>query len=433
MISIKTALPFLQRLKITFRALRHRNYRLFFSGQTVSLIGTWMQQVAIGWLVYRLTNSALLLGIVGFASQIPIFLLSPIAGVIADRWNRHHLLITTQVLAMVQAFLLSAAVLTKNVTVWHIILLGVFLGMINAFDAPIRQSFVVDLVANKEDLGNAIALNSLMVNGTRMIGPALAGVLIAAVGEGFCFLLNGLSYFFVIGALLAMKVNITKKEKPATQVLQRLKEGFVYAFGFVPIRYILLLLAFSSLLGFPYIVLMPVFAKDLLHGGPNTLGFLMSSSGIGALIGALYLASRKTVYGLGRLIAKAVTVLGLALIAFSFSRILLLSSAMLLLVGFGMMTQIAASNTILQTIVPDDKRGRLMSFYAVAFMGMTPFGSLLIGSVAHRIGAPYAVMIGGLCCLCMAFLFHRKLPDMRKLVYPIYTTMGIIPSPSLKK
>ena len=343
-------------------ALQHRNYRLFFGGQGISLIGTWMQRIAMWWLVYRLTNSPFLLGLVGFAGQIPIFLLTPFAGVLADRMNRQRVLVITQTLAMMQAFILALLVLAGAIAVWHIISLSIFLGVIDAFDMPVRQSFMVEIVQTK-DLGNAIALNSSIVNSAQLLGPSIAGILIASMGEGVCFLLNGISYLFVIVSLLAMKITSKKMQTQNTHVLQEIREGFSYAFGFTPIRSILLLLALVSLIGMPYRVLMPVFARDVLRGGPHTLGFLMGSSGLGALMGSIYLASRKSVLGLGKWIALATGVFGVGLMAFSLSRVFWFSLFLIFLTSFGMMVQFASSNTILQTIVDEDKRGRVvMSF-----------------------------------------------------------------------
>jgi MFS family permease len=380
----------------------------------------------MSWLVYRLTNSAFLLGFVGFTGQIPTFIFSSFAGVFADRLDRRKLLLATQTLAMIQAFLLAFLTLTGTIAVWHLIVLSIFLGFINAFDMPTRQSFVVDIVENKADLGNAIALNSFMFNGARLVGPSIAGLLIGIVGEGLCFLLNAISFLAIIFALLAMNIPKIRRKTQSVSVLQELKEGYRYAFGFAPIRYIILLLGLISLMGMPYLVLMPIFARDILHGGPHTLGFLMGASGIGALAGAIYLASRKTVLGLGRLIVIASSTFGVGLIAFSFSRYIQLSLCMMLLIGFGMIVQMASSNTILQTIVDEDKRGRIMSFYAMAFMGMAPFGSLLAGSLASRIGAPDTLIISGAACIIGSFLFLRKLPLIRKIVRPIYLQMGII-------
>jgi MFS family permease len=413
-------------LALIFRALHHRNYRLFFGGQGISLIGTWMQQIAMSWLVYDLTHSAFLLGFVGFLGQIPSLLLSPFAGVLSDRWNRHRIVICTQSLAMLQAFVLALLTLTGAIAIWHIIILALFLGFINAFDMPTRQAFVVEMVETGEDLGNAIALNSLLFNGARLLGPSIGGILIALLGEGMCFLLNGISYIAVIVALLAMKITKREIRSRSSQVLKDLREGFTYAFGFPPIRSLLLLLALTSLTAMPYTVLMPVFAKNILHGGPQTLGFLLGASGVGAAVGAIYLASRTSVLGLGRLIVIASSIFGIALIAFSISRILLLSLLLLVLTGFGMMVQMASSNTVLQTIVEEDKRGRVMSLYTMAFMGMVPFGSLLAGSLASKIGAPGTIMISGIACILGSTLFARKLPLLRELVRPIYMRKGIV-------
>jgi MFS family permease len=417
-----------QRTTLNFlvRAFRYRNYRLFFSGQGISLVGTWMQQIAMSWLVYRLTNSAFLLGLIGFAGQVPTFVLTSVAGVFADRWDRRKLLILTQVLAMFQAFLLAFLTLMGHIAVWHLFILSVFLGLINALDIPVRQSFVIDLVENRDDLGNAIALNSVMFNGARLVGPSIAGLLIGIVGEGACFFLNGVSFFAVVVALLAMNIPERKRESETLSFIQGLRDGYRYTFGFAAIRYIILLLGLISLMGMPYLVLMPIFARDILHGGPHTLGFLMGASGVGALIGAIYLASRKTVLGLGRLMVISSGTFGIGLIVFSFSNYIQLSLCMMLLTGFGMIVHMASSNTILQTIVDEDKRGRIMSFYAMAFMGMAPFGSLLAGSLASKIGAPTTLTISGLACVVGSLLFLTKLPLIRKLVRPIYVQMGII-------
>jgi len=413
-----------------FRTLRYRNYRLFFGGQLVSLIGTWMQQVAMIWLVYRMTNSPFLLGVVGFAGQMPAFLLSAFAGVLADRWNRHRMLIVTQSLAMAQAALLAALTLTGVVAVWHIVSLSIFLGLVNAFDVPIRQSFLLDMIENREDLGNAIALNSSLFNGARLIGPAIAGMVIAAVGEGACFVLNALSYIAVIYALTAMKITPRKRDAIQQGILKGLLEGFRYVAGSSPIRRILLLLALVSLTGMPYAVLMPIFARDVLGGGPNTLGALMGATGVGAVTGALLLASRTTVVGLGRWIPLAAGLFGAGLAAFTLSHTVWLSMLLLCFVGLGMMLQMGTSNTILQTIVDDDKRGRVMSFYALCFLGMAPFGSLLAGSLAGTIGAPRTLFISGMVCIIAAVIFAARLPSFRKEVRPIYVRLGIIPEVS---
>jgi MFS family permease len=399
--------------KLVLRALKYKNYRLFFGGQSISLIGMWMQSIAMSWLVYRLTNSAMLLGIIGFVNQIPSFILSPLAGVYADRWNRRYMLLGTQTLLMLQSLTLAALVLGNVVAVWHLIALAFFSGLVNAFDAPARQSFVVDMIEQKEDLGNAIALNSAIFNGSRLIGPSLAGIIISVTGEGVCFLINGLSYLAIISALMAM--HITPKE-PAVQntpVLQELRDGFVYVYQHLRIRRLLMLVALVSLVGMPYIVLLPIFAKEILGGGPSTLGFLMAGSGIGALTGAFFLASRRDFKGTGRLIPLAAIIFGAGLIAFSFSRVFIYSFSLMLMTGFGLMVQMALSNTSLQTTVDDDKRGRVMSFYTMAFMGMAPFGSLLAGSLAHRIGAPNTLLLGGIACVAGAVIYARNIPTSK--------------------
>ena len=412
--------------KFILRALHHKNYRLFFGGQSISLVGTWMQQIAMSWLVYRLTNSALLLGIVGFSSQIPVFLFASIAGVYADRWNRHRMLVATQTLSMIQALTLAFLALTGTIHVWQIIALSIAIGVVNAFDMPTRQSFIVEIVDKAEDLGNAIALNSFMFNGARLVGPAIAGILIALLGEGICFLINGLSFVGIIVALLAIKVPKRKKAAHTSRLWHDLKDGYSYAFGFAPIRYILLQLGLMSFMGMSYAVLMPIFAKDILHGGPHTLGFLMAASGIGALTGSVYLASRQTILGLGRLIAYASVIFGMGIIAFSFSKILIVSLSMMFLTGFGMIVQIASANTILQSIVEEDKRGRVMSIYTTAIIGMAPIGNLFAGALASLIGAPNTLILSGSACIIGSLLFALKLPHIRKKVRPIYVKMGII-------
>jgi MFS family permease len=413
-------------LKNIFRSLQYRNYRLFFGGQSISLIGTWIQQIAMVWLVYSLTGSTFLLGLVGFVGQIPTFLLAPFAGVLTDRWNRYHILIVTQILAMIQALILAFLFFIGTIEVWHIIFLSVLLGCINAFDIPARQSFVVEMVEKKEDLGNAIALNSSMFNGARLLGPSIAGVLIASTGEGICFLLNGLSYLFVIVSLILMKVKSKKRETQNPDVLKEIKEGFSYTFGFAPIKSIILLLGLINLMGMPYIVLMPVFAKEIFHGGPYTFGFLMGASGVGALMGALYLASRRNVLGLEKIISLSAGIFGFGLITFSLSRLFLLSLVLMIITGLGMILQTSSSNTILQTIVDDDKRGRVMSFFTMALTGTAPFGSLLAGGLASFLGSPNTLIIGGILCVLGALIFASKLTELKKLVYPIYVRLGII-------
>jgi MFS family permease len=412
--------------KFMARALRHKNYRLFFGGQGVSLVGTWMQQVALSWLVYRLTNSALLLGLVGFAGQFPTFLLTSFAGVLADRWPRLRLLIVIQTLSAIQASILALLTLTGHIAVWHIFVLGICMGAITAFDVPTRQSLIGDMLEKREDLGNAIALNSAMFNGARLVGPSIAGLLLSVTSEGVCFLLNALSFMAVIAALAAMKIPRVVKKPVKQRILHDLKEGYTYGFGFPPVRYMLLNLALLSLMGMPYTVLMPIFARDILGGGAHTLGFLVAMSGVGALVSALYLASRKSVIGLGRVVAIASGIFGSALVLFSFSRHVPLSLFLSLCTGFGFMSVITSTNTILQTLSEEDKRGRVMSLYTMAFMGMTPFGSLIIGSLANEIGAPHAVTAGGIVCMLSAYLFFSRLPTFRKLIRPIYIEKGIV-------
>jgi len=413
-------------LRLIFRALYSRNYRLFFGGQGISLVGTWMQQIAMSWLVYRLTNSAFFLGLIGFSSQICSFIFSPFAGVLSDRWNRHRILIATQSLAMVQAFILAVLTLTGVIAVHHLIILAFFLGFVNAFDMPTRQAFVVEMVEKREDLGNAIALNSFLFNGARLVGPSVAGILISILGEGMCFFFNGVSFLAVIIALLAMKVTFHKEQSERHHILRELKEGFTYAFGFRPTRFVLFFLGWISMVGMAITILMPVFAKNILHGGPQTYGFLMAAIGVGAVIGAIFLASRRSVLGLGKIIVIAAGIFGIGVIFFSLSSVLWLSLFLLLATGFGMMVHMASSNTILQTVVDEDKRGRMMSLYVMAFMGMAPFGSLAGGSLAARIGASNTLVIGGASCILGSFLFARKLPFIRKMVRPIYVRKGIL-------
>jgi len=413
-------------LRLIFRALYSRNYRLFFGGQGISLIGTWMQQIAMSWLVYRLTNSAFLLGLIGFSSQIASLFFSPFAGVLSDRWNRHHILVVTQLLAMIQAFILASLTLMGVIAVPHLIILSIFLGLVNAFDMPTRQAFVVEMVEKREDLGNAIALNSFLFNGARLVGPSVAGILISILGEGMCFLLNGFSFLAVIIALLAMKMRPNNEEAEKTKVWPELKVGFIYAFSFPPIRSILFFIGWISLVGMANTTLMPIFARDILHGDSKTYGFLMAAIGVGAIIAAIFLASRKSVLGLGRVIVIGSGIFGIGLILFSLSHILWISFFLLLLAGFGMMVHMASSNTILQTIVDDDKRGRVMSLYAMAFMGMAPLGSLVGGSLAGWIGAPLTLILVGTSCMVGSFLFRKILPTLRTMIHPIYVRKGIL-------
>ena len=401
-------------LRGIFRALRARNFRLFFVGQTISLTGTWMQMVASSWLVYRLTDSAFLLGLVGFTGNLPSLFFAPFAGVYADRLNRRRMLIIIQSLAMVQALVFAVLTLTGAIAVWHIIALSMFLGVINAFDMPVRQSFMIEMIDRKEDLSNAIALNSSMVNASRLIGPSMAGILIAAAGEGICFLLNGLSYVAVIISLLAMRITPIKRENGNEPVFQGLKEGFGYAFSFTPIRSVLLLLALVNIVGMPYTILMPVFARDILRGGPQTMGFLMAAMGVGALSGALYLAGRRSVRGLGRMAPLSAGVFGLGLAMFALSREFWLSVILMLVTGVGMIVQFASSNTVLQTIADEGMRGRVMSMYTMAFRGVAPFGNLMAGSLAGAIGAPHTLLLGGVSCMIGAFVFAKYVPRLKR-------------------
>ena len=399
------------RWSIGMRALRHRNFQLFFSGQLISLIGTWMQTVAQSWLVYQLTGSSLKLGAVGFASQIPVFLVAPIGGTVADRVNRHRIVIATQVASMILAFILAALTLTHTVKVWHIFVLAALLGVVNAFDIPGRQSFLVDMVG-RDDLMNAIALNSSMFNGARVIGPAIAGILLVKIGEGGCFLANGISYIAVIIGLLMMKVECkprSKSDSPIDDII----EGFRWVSRTGPIRALLLLLGLVSLVGMPYTVLMPVFADHVLHAGARGLGTLMGFTGVGALLGALTLAMRSGVKGLGRLVWICCAGFGISLIAFSFSKLLWLSAVLLIPVGFFIMLQMACSNTLIQAMVPDALRGRVMALYSMMFMGMAPFGALLGGAMADRMGAPITVAVGGVASIAGGIWFGRQLPVFR--------------------
>ena len=433
-------------LSHTLRSLSHRNFRLFFLGQSVSLIGTWMQQLAMSWVVYELTRTegeaaaAFWLGMVGFASQIPAFFLAPLAGVFVDHWNRHRLIILTQTLFMLQAFVLAGLTLTDTINVPWIMALSVIMGLINAFDMPGRQAFLTEMIDNKEDLSNAIALNSSIFNGARLIGPALAAGLLAVVGAGVCFLANGVSYLAVLAALLAMRLPPRPVATKRLPLYRGLSEGFGYVFGFAPIRNILLLVALMSLAGMSYSVLLPLIATQVLHianirigslvldGDKIMFGLLTVAGGVGALCGAVYLAARKSVLGLGRWIMYAPAVAGLALVTFSFSTTPWLSLPSLAVVGFSMMVSMGSSNIVVQTIVEEDKRGRVMSLYTMAFMGMSPLGSLLFGSVlARHFGPTNAICIGGVACVAGSLAFALQFQRLRKLIRPIYVRMGILP------
>jgi len=417
----------MSRIQRMFQALRHRNFRLFFMGQSISLLGTWMQMTAVAWLVWRLEHNAFLLGLAGFAARIPAFILAPLAGVLVDRWNRHRLVLVAQVLSMIQALALAGLMFSGQIVIWQVILLSLMLGVVSALDLPARQAFMIQMLDRREDLTGAIALNSSIVNGARLLGPVLAGLIIAAAGEGLCFLINGLSYIAVIAGLLMMRLPPHRRAATDKAVLHHLKEGIVYAFGFPPIRSLLLLVALVSLAGASYAQLMPVFAQQILHGGPLTQGLLMSSAGLGAFAGAIHLALRRSVRGLSLLIAWSPAVFGIGLIGMGLSSSLWLTLTIMPVIGFGMIVQMAATNTVLQTIVDDDKRGRVMSFYSMAFMGTVPLGSLLAGALVHLIGAPWTVISGGICCIAGAAVFASKLDNLRRLIHPIYVRKGIIP------
>ena len=393
------------------RALRHRNYQLFFSGQLISLIGTWMDQVAESWLVYRLTGSALLLGTVAFASLIPVFLLAPVGGAVADRHNRRTILVITQSCMMVLAFILALLTLTHLITVWELMVLAALLGVVNAFDIPARQAFIVDMVS-RNDLVNAIALNSSMFNGARVVGPAVAGIVVAAIGEGWCFFANAVSFIAVITGLLLMRIDRPRMSVEGSP-LENIIEGFKFVVQNGPVHALMILLGLVSFTAMPYAVLMPIFAEDILHGGATALGLLMGCSGVGALCGAITLAMRKTIQGLGRWVAIACSSFGVALIVFSFSHRLWLSAILLVPVGFFVMVQMASSNTLIQSMVPDQLRGRVMAVYSMMFMGMAPFGALLAGSIAHKIGAPWTVAMGGMISILGGTIFGLRWPALR--------------------
>ncbi len=419
-----------------WRALRHRNFKLFVSGQSISVIGTWMTRLATSWLVYRLTHSALLLGIVGFSGQIVSFALGPFAGVWVERLNRRKLLVWTQAAAAVQSLALAALTLAHVITLWEIIALAALQGLINAFDMPGRQSFLVQMVEDRNDLSNAIAINSSMANGARLIGPAIAGLVIAAAGEGWCFLIDGVSYFAVIASLLLMRIQLpnihSDIRRNASTMLEQMREGWDYVRTFRPIRTILLVFALISLMGYSYSVLLPIFAGQVLLRGPTTLGWLTGASGVGALVSALSLAVRKSVVGLTRMLQIAAAMLAVALILFGLSHTLWWSLVLLVFVGFGMIQTASVSNTIIQALVPEDKRGRIMSYYTMAFFGAAPFGSLLAGALAHRIGAPHTVMITGAFCLLGSLWFTLELPKVRAVIRPIYQEMGLLPHPAAR-
>jgi MFS family permease len=413
------------------RALRHRNYRLFVGGQTVSLVGTWITRVATSWLVYRLTGSELLLGVVGFCGQIPTLLIAPFAGVLVDRWDRRRLLVITQLLSMLQSAVLGVLTLEGLITVRWLLLLQIVQGVINAFDTPARQAFVVEMVEDRADLPNAIAMNSSMVNGSRIIGPSIGGLLIAAFGEGWCFVVDALSYVFVVVSLLMMRLPRGGVARVEARVLDELRAGLQYVAGSAPIRTALVVLSIVSAMAMPYTVLMPAYVAHVLGGGPNTLGLLMTASGVGALAGALYLAGRTTVVGLGRVVTYATLAFGAAMIAFAFARTEWMALLVLPIVGGAFMVQMAATNTVLQTLVEDRLRGRVMAFYTMAFFGTAPIGSLLAGVAAARFGAPWTIGVSGAVCLAAGLWLASRLPSLRAIVRPIYIERGILSVPAV--
>jgi MFS family permease len=399
---------------------------LFFFGQTVSLIGTQVQYVAISWLTYRLTGSAAMLGLVNFVSRSPTFFFAPFAGLWADRTDRHQAMIWIQSLEMVQAAVLACLALTGHIQVWHLFVLGFFLGVINGFEVPIRQSFIFETVDRKEDLGNALALNTTMIQLSFLLGPVLAGALVAWVGEGWCFFINAVSFLAVLGGLLAMRLPKKNLLSTPSRNGRAFLDGFHHAFGTIPLRYLLLLMALISLAGHPYQVLLPVFAKQVLKGGPDTLGLLGSAAGLGALAGTLYLASRRTMVGLERRVVYSIILFGTGLIFFSFSTNLALSMGLLVPVGMGSAMEITACQTLIQAMVNDDMRGRVMSFYTMSFMGTVPFGGLLYGFLADRITAPATVLCGGLLCVAAGAFFYLRLPHYQAHARTILIKKGII-------
>jgi MFS family permease len=411
-----------------WRALRHRNFRLFFFGQSISVIGTWMTKLATSWLVYRLTQSALLLGVVSFSGQIISFVLAPFAGVCVERLNRRRLLVWTQAAAAIQSLALAALTLAHVINLWEIIALTALQGLINALDVPARQSFVVQMIDDRTDLSNAIAINSSMANGARLIGPAIAGLVIGAFGEGWCFLIDGFSYFAVIASLLMMRITADDVRRHGMSMLEQMREGYNYVRNFRPIRTILLLFSLISLMGYPYAVLLPVFAGQILHGGPHTLGWLTGASGVGAVISGVSLAVRKSVLGLTRMLQIGAAMLGSALILFGLSHTLWISLLLMVLAGFGLMQGAAVSNTVIQSLVPEKIRARVMGYYTMAFFGGAPFGSLLAGVLAQRIGASHTVMVTGAFCIAGSLWFTFELPKIRAIMRPVYREMGLLPA-----
>jgi MFS family permease len=408
------------------RGFQHRNFRLFFIGQTLSMTGTWMQNIAISWLMYRLTNSAFMLGLTGFALQIPMLLVSPFAGVWVDRFNRRRLLLLTQTLALAPALLLAALTGAGMIQAWHIIALSLFLGIVNAFDNPGRGAFLLEMVGDKKHLPNAIALNSMIMHSARFVGPSIAGVVLAYAGEAICFMLNALSYLAVIAALAMMRVTPAAAPAHHAHWFEGLKQGFGYAFGFLPSRRLLLLVAAVSLTTFPVQQLMPIFAKEVFGGDARTLGLLISASALGALCGTIYLANRISLAGLSRVIIAASFCAGIGVALFSQSRLLPLSLALMLPIGFGLFATAVTTNTILQSIADEDKRGRVVSIYGMCFLGMAPVGNFIAGSVASHIGAPAALLINGLVCTLAACLFALKIRSWRDAIRPVYQRLGVV-------
>src|SRR6202790_445161 len=412
-------------LPSAFRSLRHRNFRLFFSGQLNSLVGTWMQSIAEAWLIYRLTGSSVLLGLLGFVSQIPIFLLSPIGGLAADRWPRQRVVISTQIASMSLGFTLAALTLTGRIRVWELIVLATLLGVVNAFDVPARQSFLIEMVG-REDLLNAIALNSTMFNGARVAGPAVAGLLVAQVGEGWCFFLNAVSYIAVIAGLLMMRIEKSLAAHDGSSPIEKLREGLRFVRHAIPIRTLLLLLGLVSFAALPFAVLVPIFADRILHGGASAYGNLMGAVGFGAMCGAFTLAMRQQLRGFGNIVAYSAIGLGISLTLFGASRWYWFSFAALAVAGYAMMMQFTSANTLIQAMVPDQLRGRVMSLYSMMFLGMSPLGSLVAGKLAQHIGAPRTVALGGLISLVGGVVFALKWPSMRAPARELVAAQGMM-------
>ncbi len=407
-----------------FRALRSRNYKLYFSGQAISLIGTWIQSTATSWLVYRLTNSSVLLGTTAFLSQIPNLFFSPFVGVFLDRFSKHKILILTQTLLMFQALALSLLTLTNTIRIWQLLLLSLILGILNSVDAPTRQSFVIEMVENPEDLSNAIALNSLLFNIARLIGPTISGFLIALLGEGMCFLINALSFLAVIIALLFMRIK-SQILVVSENIIKDLKAGFDYAFKFIVVKYILIFISLSSLFASIYSVLMPIFAKDILRGGPETLGILTGATGGGALMGAIYLAGKSKVKGIESIISYSFGTAGIGLILFSLSRNIFTSLLALFITGLSFMLNSVCSNTLIQSVIDNHIRGRVMSIYIMFFMGSMPIGSYIGGLLAKHIGAVNTVLLSGILCIICSFVYRLRLPLLKKHIYSILEKKGI--------